>query len=83
LPEGGRVTMDPLSKADRYRKEAAKYYELAKSDSPAFLRGCYRQVVVKYLFMAEGELQLAERHHRAQRNIVLADAPGALIRQEN
>jgi hypothetical protein len=45
---------DPLSKADCYWKEATKCYELAKSASPAFLSGFYRQAAVQYLFMAEG-----------------------------
>jgi hypothetical protein len=52
---------DPLSKANRYRQEAAKCYELAKSSSPSFLSDCYRRVAVQYLFMAEGELKLAEK----------------------
>jgi hypothetical protein len=51
---------DPLSKADGYRKEAVKCYELAKSCSPGFLRDCYRRVAMQYLFMADGELKLAE-----------------------
>jgi hypothetical protein len=57
----GRVMQDPLSKANRYRQEAAKCYELAKSSSPGFLSDCYRRVAVQYLFMAEGELKLAEK----------------------
>jgi hypothetical protein len=57
----GRVMQDPLSKANRYRQEAAKCYELAKSSSPSFLSDCYRRVAVQYLFMAEGELKLAEQ----------------------
>ncbi len=55
---------DPLSKADRYRKEAAKCYELAKSASPEFLSGFYRRIAVQYLFMAEGELKLVEKQDR-------------------
>jgi len=55
---------DPLSKAHLYWKEAAKCYELAKSASPAFLSGFYRQAAVQFLFMAEGELKLAERQTR-------------------
>jgi hypothetical protein len=55
--------LDPLSKADRYRKEAAKCYELAKSASPAFLSGFYRRIAVQCLFMAERELKLVERQH--------------------
>jgi hypothetical protein len=57
--------LDPLSKADRYRKEAAKCYELAKSASPDFLSGFYRRIAVQYLFMAEGELKLAENRRSA------------------
>ena len=52
--------LDPLSKADRYRKAAAKCYELAKSASPDFLSGFYRRIAEQYLFMAEGELRLVE-----------------------
>jgi hypothetical protein len=52
---------DPLSKADRYWKEAAKW---AKSSSPTFLSGFYRQAAMQFLFMAEGELKLAERQTR-------------------
>jgi hypothetical protein len=55
---------DPLSKADRCRKEAAKCYELAKSASPEFLSGFYRRIAVQYLFMAEGELKLVEKQDR-------------------
>jgi hypothetical protein len=56
---------DPLSKANHYRQEAAKCYELAKSSSPEFLRDCYRRVAVQYLFMAEEELKHAERQGSA------------------
>lgn len=59
---------DPLSKAERYREEAAKCYELAKSASPAFVSGFYRRIAVQYLFMAEGELKLAESRHGASRH---------------
>jgi hypothetical protein len=55
---------DPLSKADRYWKEAAKCYELAKSTSPTFLSGFYRQAAMQFLFLAEGELKVAERQTR-------------------
>jgi hypothetical protein len=51
---------DPLSKADRYRKEAVKCYELAKSCSTGFLCDFYPRVAVHYLSMAEGELKLGE-----------------------
>jgi hypothetical protein len=61
-----RVMHDPFRKADRYRKEPVKCYELAKSCSPGFLRDCYRRVALQYLFTADGELKLAE----SQSNII-------------
>jgi hypothetical protein len=59
-----RIVKDPLSKAHLYWEEAAKCYELAKSVSPTSLSGFYRQAAVQFLFMAEGELKLAERQTR-------------------
>jgi hypothetical protein len=60
------MMQDALSKANRYRQEAAKCYELAKSASPGFLRNCYRRVAAQYLFLAEDELKLVEqRSHLA------------------
>ena len=44
---------DPVSKAERYRKEASKYAELAKDAQPAYLADVYRKVAVRYVFMAE------------------------------
>jgi hypothetical protein len=52
---------DTLNKAERYRKEANKYAELAKTASPAFLGEIYRKVAVRYVFMAE-ELQRGHEH---------------------
>ena len=50
---------DPSSKADRYRKEAAKYHELAKFARPAYLGDFYRQVAVRYMFMAQDGIEVA------------------------
>jgi hypothetical protein len=55
------MMQDPLSKANYYRQEAAKCYELAKCASPGFLRDCYRRVAAQYLFLAEDELKLIEQ----------------------
>jgi hypothetical protein len=44
---------DSVSKAERYRKEASKYAELAKDAQPAYLADVYRKVAVRYVFMAE------------------------------
>jgi hypothetical protein len=42
-----------VGKAERYRKEASKYAELAKHAQPAYLGKVYRKVAVRYVFMAE------------------------------
>jgi hypothetical protein len=56
------LMQDALSKAERYRKEAKKYAELAKTASPAFLAQIYRKVAVRYVFMAEALQKGLERH---------------------
>ena len=52
---------DHLSKAEHYRKFAAKNHELAKFAQPAFLGDFYRGVAVRYAFMAQEASKLAER----------------------
>jgi hypothetical protein len=53
---------DASNKADRYRQEANRYAELAKSASPAFLGEIYRKVAVRYVFMAEELLKGPDRN---------------------
>jgi hypothetical protein len=45
---------DQSSRAERNRKEAAKFSDLAKSASSTFLRGYYRRLAERYLAL-EGE----------------------------
>jgi hypothetical protein len=52
---------DMVSKAERYRKEANKYGELAKNAQPAYLGDVYRKVAVRYVFMAEDLLRQPRR----------------------
>jgi hypothetical protein len=47
---------DQLSKAERYRQEAAKCHERAKFAQPAYLGDFFRQVAVRYMFMAQEAL---------------------------
>jgi hypothetical protein len=56
---------DAASKAERYRKEANKYGELAKKAEPGYLADVYRKVAVQYAFMAEDVLRETERGRRA------------------
>jgi hypothetical protein len=44
---------DALGKAERYRKEANKYGELAKQAEPGYLADVFRKVAMRYAFMAE------------------------------
>jgi hypothetical protein len=52
---------DALSKAERYRKAAKRYGELAKQAEPGYLAEVYRKIAVQYLFMAGDLLKWAER----------------------
>jgi hypothetical protein len=56
---------DAASNAERYRKEANKYGELAKEAEPGYLADVYRKVAVQYAFMAEDVLRETERGRRA------------------
>jgi hypothetical protein len=53
------------SRAERYRKEANKYGELAKQAEPGYLADVYRKVAVRYAFLAEDVLKETERRRRA------------------
>jgi hypothetical protein len=52
---------DALSKAERYRRAANKYGELAKKAEPGYLAEVYRKIAVRYMSMAEDVL-MPERH---------------------
>jgi hypothetical protein len=61
----GAMHEDAANKAERYRKEANKYGELAKQVEPGYLADVYRKVAVQYAFMAEDALKETERRRRA------------------
>ena len=65
---------DQLGKAERYRKEAARYHERAKLAQPAYLGNFFRQVAVRYMFMAQ-EAECGQRGARDPR------PPGMQCRQ--
>jgi hypothetical protein len=52
---------DALSKAERYRRAANRYSELAKQAEPGYLAEVYRKIAVRYLCMAGDLLKWAER----------------------
>jgi hypothetical protein len=51
------MSEDALSKAERYRKAANKYGEMAKRAEPGYLAEVYRKIAVRYVFMAEEVLR--------------------------
>jgi hypothetical protein len=71
---------DPLTAAERYRKEAADFSELAKSAETAFVRDYYARLAQRYLMHAEDQEKLARmsegfatgQHQDAQ----IAHSPG-------
>jgi hypothetical protein len=52
---------DAVSRAERYRLEAAEFSACAKNASSDFVRGNYQRIAEWYLTLAEGELKLAEK----------------------
>jgi hypothetical protein len=57
---GNRITKG-ISRAERYRKLAVKYHELAKFARPDYLGDFYRNVAVRYVFMAQ---EVSERANK-------------------
>ena len=59
------VSLDSVSKVERYRKEAIRCAELAKEASLPFLAEIYRKVAIRYVFMAEELLKGPARNEDA------------------
>jgi len=60
-----RRVRDPLVRADRYRKMAAEYSDLARTASSPFLRSYYRRIAEQYFSQADGQSRVAERQDDA------------------
>ena len=50
---------DPLSAAERYRIDAAKFFELAKDAPNPFIRDYYNGLAKRYLVHAENQEKIA------------------------
>jgi hypothetical protein len=50
---------DPLSTAERYRSDAAKFSELSKDAENPFFRGYYERLSQRYLMHAENQERIA------------------------
>jgi hypothetical protein len=52
---------DISEKAKHFRNLAIKYHDMAKVAEPAYLGGFYRNVAVRYVFMAQEAFARADR----------------------
>jgi hypothetical protein len=59
---------DAVTKAERYRKAASKYGEMAKYAEAEYVAEIYRKVAVRYVFMAEDLLKWSERRRELDVN---------------
>ena len=49
-----------MTRADRYRKGAAEFSELAENAASPFVRGYYQRIAERYLLLAADESRLPE-----------------------
>ena len=59
---------DPVTKAERYRKAANKYANIAKEAEVDYVAEIYRKVAMRYVFMAEDLLKWSERRRELDVN---------------
>ena len=57
-----------VTKAERYRKAASKFADMAKEAEAEYVAEIYRKVAVRYVFMAEDLLKWSERHRELDVN---------------
>jgi hypothetical protein len=80
-PRASAMT-EPLSRAVHYRKEAAKFHELAKFARPAYLGDFYRRVASRYLVMAEDISRWPRRRGEVvSERTISPTAPNVRVRQ--
>jgi hypothetical protein len=61
---------DPV-KAERYRKAANKYANMAKEAEVDYVAEIYRKVAMRYVFMAEDLLKWSERRRELDVNALV------------
>jgi hypothetical protein len=67
---------DAASKAERYRKAANRYGEMAKEAEPGYLAEVFRKVAVRYVFMADDALNEARvRGDLVPQGTAIANSP--------
>ena len=66
---------DPLSAAERYRSDAAKFLELAKDASSYFIRDYYNGLAKRYLKHAEDQEEMARTPEGSAVTEIILDSP--------
>jgi hypothetical protein len=81
---------EPLITAERYRKEAAEFSELAKTAETSFVRDYYRRIAQRYLTHAENQEKLARtskglgagQHQQIAESPSVQPSPEAVLPEE-
>jgi len=74
---------DPLSAAERYRSDAAKFLELAKDASSYFIRDYYNGLAKRYLKHAEDQEEMARTPEGSAVTEIILDSPGVQAAPES
>jgi hypothetical protein len=74
---------DPLSAAERYRSDAAKFLELAKDASSHFIRDYYTGLAKRYLKHAENQEEIARTSEGFGVTEIMLDSPGVQAAPES
>ena len=74
---------DPLSAAERYRSDAAKFLELAKDASSHFIRDYYNGLAKRYLKHAEDQEEMARTPEGSAVTEIILDSPGVQAAPES
>ena len=63
-----RETEQQLKRAERYRQQANRYADLAKTAEPDYLGDFFRKIAVRYVLMAEDLERWTERSPGRRQN---------------
>ena len=74
---------DPLSAAERYRSDAAKFFELAKDAPNPFFRDYYNGLAKRYLMHAENHEKIVRVSERSAATEVIPDGPSVQASPES
>ena len=74
---------DPLSAAERYRSDAAKFFELAKDAPNPFFRDYYNGVAKRYLMHAEDQEKIARTSDASAATEVISDGTSDQVAPES